>query len=80
MNPHTTDSDALVPGSLRTCFRGVFLGLAPAPPRHPIDVAEVDLDRNTKVVDATANWVNVTSEPGFVMAGADAAPPLHRAT
>ena len=43
---------------------------------HSIDVAEVDLDRNTKVVDATANWVNVTSDPGLVMAGADAAPPL----
>lgn len=35
MNPHTTDSDALVPGSLRTCFRVVFPGLARAPHRHP---------------------------------------------
>jgi hypothetical protein len=43
---------------------------------HSIDVAEVDLDRNTKVVDATATWVNVISEPGLVMAGASAAPPL----
>jgi hypothetical protein len=46
------------------------------PKTHSIDIAEVDLDRNTKVVDATANWVNVTSDPGLVMAGADAAPPL----
>ena len=46
------------------------------PKTHSIDVAEVDMDRNTKVVDATANWVNVTSAPGLVMAGADAAPPL----
>ena len=43
---------------------------------HSIDVAEVDLDRNTKVVDATATWVNVISEPGLVMAGASTAPPL----
>lgn len=43
---------------------------------HSIDVAEVNLDRNTKVVDATADWVNVVSEPGLVMAGAGAAPPL----
>ena len=43
---------------------------------HSVDVAEVDLDRNTKVVDATADWVNVTSEPGLVMAGAGAGPPL----
>ena len=43
---------------------------------HSNEVAEVDLDRNTKVVDATADWVNVTSEPGLVMAGAGTAPPL----
>jgi hypothetical protein len=43
---------------------------------HSTDVADVDLDRNTKVVDATANWVNVISDPGLVMAGAGAAPPL----
>ena len=43
---------------------------------HSIDVAEVELDRNTKVVDATADWVNVISDPGLVMAGARAAPPL----
>jgi hypothetical protein len=47
-----------------------------APKTHSTDVAEVDLDRNTKVVDATAVWVNVISEPGLVMAGAGAAPPL----
>ena len=46
------------------------------PKTHSIDIAEVNLDRNTKVVDATATWVNVTSDPGLVMAGADAAPPL----
>lgn len=46
------------------------------PATHSIDVAEVDLDRNTKVVDATATWVNVISGPGLVMAGAGAAPPL----
>ena len=46
------------------------------PKTHSIDVAEVDLDRNTKVVDATATWVNVISDTGVVMAGADAAPPL----
>lgn len=43
---------------------------------YSTDVAEVDLVRNTQVVDATANWVNVTSDPGLVMAGANAAPPL----
>lgn len=43
---------------------------------HSTDVAEVDLERNTKVVDATANWVNVVSDPGLVMVGNDAAPPL----
>ena len=43
---------------------------------HSTGVAEVDLERNTKVVQATANWVNVTSEPGLVMEGADTAPPL----
>ena len=47
-----------------------------APKTHSNDVAEVNLDRNTKVVDATADWVNVISDPGLVMAGADAAPPL----
>jgi hypothetical protein len=46
------------------------------PATHSIDVAEVDLDRNTKVVDATVTWVNVLSGPGLVMAGADAAPPI----
>jgi hypothetical protein len=46
------------------------------PKTRSTDVAEVDLDRNTKVVDATATWVNVISDPGLVMAGADAAPPL----
>jgi hypothetical protein len=46
------------------------------PKTHSTDVAEVDLDRNTKVVQATANWVNVRSEPGLVMEGADAAPPI----
>jgi hypothetical protein len=46
------------------------------PKTHSTDVAEVDLERNTKVVQATANWVNVISEPGLVMEGADAAPPL----
>ena len=46
------------------------------PKTHSTDVGEVDLERNTKVVEATANWVNVTSQPGLVMEGADAAPPL----
>jgi len=46
------------------------------PKTHSTDVAEVNLDRNTKVVDATATWVNVISDPGLVMAGAGAAPPL----
>ena len=46
------------------------------PKTHSIDVADVNLDRNTKVVDATAIWVNVISDPGLVMEGADAAPPL----
>lgn len=46
------------------------------PKTHSVDVAYVDLDRNTEVVDATATWVNVISDPGLVMAGVDAAPPL----
>jgi hypothetical protein len=49
----------------------------PLDPRtHSADVAEVALDRNTKVVDASATWVNVISGPGLVMAAANAAPPL----
>lgn len=43
---------------------------------HSTAVAEVDLHRNTQVVEATANWVNVISAPGLVMGGAGAAPPL----
>ena len=43
---------------------------------HSTDIAEVDLHRNTQVVEATANWVNVISAPGLVMGGAGAAPPL----
>ncbi len=46
------------------------------PKTHSEEVAEVDLERNTKVVDATADWVNVISAPGLVMAGVNAAPPL----
>ena len=46
------------------------------PKTYSTDVAEVDLVRNTQVVDATADWVNVISNPGLVMAGTDAAPPL----
>lgn len=40
------------------------------------DIAEVDLHRNTQVVEATANWVNVISGPGLIMGGAAAAPPF----
>jgi hypothetical protein len=43
---------------------------------HSTAIAEVDLHRNTQVVEATANWVNVISAPGLVMGGAGAAPPL----
>lgn len=46
------------------------------PRTHSTGVAEVNLVRNTKVVDATATWVNVISAPGLVMAGNNAAPPL----
>jgi hypothetical protein len=46
------------------------------PKTHSIEVAEVNLDRNTKVVDATADWVNVNVQPGLVMGGTGAAPPL----
>jgi hypothetical protein len=56
---------------------GTYYSQKPTPePQTSTDVAEVDLARNTQVVDATANWVNVTSDPGLVMAGADAAPPI----
>lgn len=43
---------------------------------HSNDIAEVDLDRNTKVVDATANWVNVRSDAGLVLVSQGAAPPM----
>ncbi|WP_408668111.1 hypothetical protein [Jatrophihabitans sp.] len=43
---------------------------------HSTQIADVDLPRNTKVVSLSANWVNVTSQPGLVMAGNGAAPPL----
>jgi hypothetical protein len=46
------------------------------PKVYSTDVAYVNLDRNTKVVNATATWVNVISDPGLVMEGADAAPPI----
>jgi hypothetical protein len=46
------------------------------PKTHSTDIAEVELDRNTKVVDATATWVNVISDPGLVMVSDGTAPPL----
>jgi hypothetical protein len=45
-------------------------------PTHPNEIAEVDLDRNTKLVNASATWVNVRSDPGLVLASDGAAPPL----
>jgi hypothetical protein len=58
---------------------GTYYAGQPIPLRpgtHSTAVAEVDLHRNTQVVEATANWVNVISAPGLVMGGAGAAPPL----
>jgi len=46
------------------------------PNTNSTTIAEVDLHRNTQVVEATANWINVISAPGLVMEGAGAAPPL----
>ena len=40
------------------------------------EIAEVVLDRNTKVIDASAVWVNVVSEPGLVLVSDGASPPL----
>jgi hypothetical protein len=42
----------------------------------PTEVAEVNLDRNTKVVDASAVWVGVRSDPGLVFVSGGAAPPV----
>ena len=47
-----------------------------APKTNSTGVAEVNLQRNTEVVAATANWVNVISDPGLVMVSAGTAPPL----
>lgn len=47
-----------------------------APQSHSTGIAEVNLQRNTEVVAATATWVNVVSDPGLVMVSAGAAPPL----
>lgn len=47
-----------------------------APNTHSNDIAEVNLDRNTKVVDATATWVNVRSDPGLVLVSDGDAPPV----
>jgi hypothetical protein len=38
-------------------------------------IAEVEMTRNTKVVDASAVWVNVESSPGLVLVGSGSAPP-----
>jgi hypothetical protein len=46
------------------------------PSTNSTAIAKVDLHRNTQVVEATANWVNVISGPGLVMGGNGAAPPL----
>lgn len=46
------------------------------PSANSTAIAKVNLHRNTQVVEATANWVNVISGPGLVMGGNGAAPPL----
>lgn len=40
------------------------------------ELAEVLLERNTKVVDAEAVWVGVESDPGFVMISDGSSPPV----
>jgi hypothetical protein len=39
-------------------------------------IAEVELDRNTKVLDVAAVWVNVQSDPGMVFVSNGEAPPI----
>lgn len=39
-------------------------------------IAEVDLHRNTKVVDASAAWVGINSDPGLALVSDGAAPPI----
>jgi hypothetical protein len=39
-------------------------------------IAEVDLHRNTKVVDASAAWIGIDSDPGLALVSDGAAPPV----
>jgi len=57
-------------------------GVYAAGKKTPLDkngstsIAEVELHRNTKVVDASAAWVGIHSDPGLVLVSDGAAPPL----